>query len=95
MGRAEITNGDTTWVVARRRPRRHSNIDDALTAALPTTALGIVEVGQPTARVHADEALCLARFFDKHAHRLTVSCDGTWNFPVNQTESIAPLERAS
>lgn len=94
MGRAEITNGDTTWVVADGA-LVDTRTSTTLTAALPTTALGIVEVGQPTARVHADEALCLARFFDKHAHRLTVSCDGTWNFPINQTESIAPLERAS
>ena len=47
MGRAEITNGDTTWVVADGA-LVDTRTSTTLTAALPTTALGIVEVGQPT-----------------------------------------------
>jgi hypothetical protein len=33
-------------------------------------------------REQIDEALCLARFCDKRADRLTVRCSGTWAFPI-------------
>ena len=94
LGRAEITHGDTTWIVADGT-LVDTRTATTLTAALPTSPLGTVEVGRPTPREHADEALCLAKFFDKHAYRLTVSCDGAWTFPIAQTESIPPLERAA
>ena len=94
LGRAEITNGDTTWIVADGA-LVDTRTATTLTAALPTLPLGTVEIGSPTPREHADEALCLAKFFDKHAHRLTVSCDGAWRFPIAQTDAIPPLERAA
>lgn len=94
LGRAEITHGDTTWIIADGA-LVDTRTATTLTAALPSGPLGTIEVGRPVPREHADEALCLAKFFDKHATRLTVTCDGQWRFPIAQTEAIPPLERAA
>ncbi len=80
-GRAEITLGATTWIVDRGR-LVDVRTEATLTAALPVAALGTVEPDRPVGREHADEALCLAKFFDKHAIRLTVTCAGHWLFPL-------------
>ena len=93
-GSAEITNGDTTWTIAAGA-LVDTRTATTLTAALPLAALGTIDLDRPVARVHADEALCLAKFFDKHAHRLAVACDGSWTFPIASTEDIAPIERAA
>lgn len=94
IGDAEITLDSTTWIVAGGRlvDVRSSG---QLTAALPVESLGEITPGQPTPREHADEALCLAKFFDKRAERLLVSCSGTWSFPVHATTEIPPLPRAA
>ncbi len=94
LGRAEITHGDTTWIIADGA-LVDTRTATTLTAALPTGPLDKIELGRPVPREHADEALCLAKFFDKHANRLTVTCDGHWRFPIAQTETIPPLERAA
>jgi DNA polymerase-3 subunit epsilon len=94
LGRAEISDGDTTWIVADGA-LVDTRTTTTLTSALPVPARGHIEPGRPAPRAHCDEALCLAKFFDKHAHRLTVSCDGTWAFPIAQDERIPPLERAA
>ena len=78
--RADITLGDTTWTIDRGRLVDATKIG-TVGRALPIAA------PEPTAdpvlgRHHIDEALCLARFFDKHSTRLTVSADGPWLFPV-------------
>lgn len=93
IGSAEIGHGDTTWILADGHLVDTRTIS-TLTAALPIGPLGRIVVGQPVAREHADEALCLARFFDRHADRLTVQCTGTWGFPLNEN-TIDPLERAA
>ena len=46
-GSAEITIGDTTWIIGRRRARRHPHRPTTLTAALPAAPLGTVEIGRP------------------------------------------------
>jgi DNA polymerase-3 subunit epsilon len=94
VGRAEVTHGDTTWIVADGALVDTRTVT-TLTAALPAASLGTIEHGRPVSRDHADEALCLAKFFDQHALRLTVTCDGVWRFPIVQTEAIPPLERAA
>ena len=94
LGRAEITHGDTTWIIADGA-LVDTRTASTLTAALPTAPLGAIEIGRPAPREHADEALCLAKFFDRHAHRLSVSCDGAWRFPISQTDATPPLERAA
>ncbi len=91
---AEVTVRDTTWIIADGH-LVDTRTATTLTAALPIGPLGSITVGEPTPREHADEALCLAKFFDKHADTLAVTCTGTWRFPVESTEAIPPLERAA
>ncbi len=91
---AEVTHGDTTWILSEGH-LVDTRTNTALTSALPVGPLGSIVVGQPVPREHADEALCLAKFFDKHAARLDVVCAGVWRFPINMNEKIAPLERAA
>ncbi|BAN02223.1 DEDD exonuclease domain-containing protein [Ilumatobacter coccineus] len=94
IGDAEVTLGDTTWVVSAGR-LVDVRAAGRLTAALPIEALDVIESGRPTPRVHADEALCLAKFFDKRAEQLHVSCSGAWSFPVHATTEIPPIPRAA
>jgi DNA polymerase-3 subunit epsilon len=81
-GRAEITDGTTTWVVDRARLVDVA-VSGATTAALPVAAPDPPEPGSPLPRHLSDEALCLARHFDRHAARLAVRCDGEWQFPLS------------
>jgi DNA polymerase-3 subunit epsilon len=93
-GHAEVTHGTTTWIIAEGH-LVDTRTDTTLTSALPTSALGTIEIGQPVQREHADEALCLAKFFDKHAERLTVTSSGDWCFPIASSENIPPLQQAA
>ncbi len=93
-GRAEVTIGDSTWIVDRARllDVRH---DGRLTAALPVAPPEASDDEAPLHRHHIDEALCLARFFDKRADAASVSCRGEWVFPVGTSEEIPKLPRAA
>ncbi|MFK8022381.1 MAG: DEDD exonuclease domain-containing protein [Ilumatobacter sp.] len=93
-GRCEITNGEITWVIDNGH-LVDTRTSCTLTAALPVGPHGSVVSDSPTSREHADEALCLAKFFDKHAARLTVRSDGEWRFPIDATTEIPPLQRAA
>jgi DNA polymerase-3 subunit epsilon len=80
-GRAEITLGDSTWVIER------AQLIDAFRCgtagpALPVAAPEPPNDGTVLSRSHIDEALCLARFCNKRADQLTVKCSGTWLFPI-------------
>jgi DNA polymerase-3 subunit epsilon len=94
MGHAEITRGDVSWIV-ENGTLVDTRTATTLTTALPITALGRATPGRPIPTEHADEALCLAKFFDKHHERLTVTCSGEWGFPINASETIQPLDRAA
>jgi DNA polymerase-3 subunit epsilon len=91
-GRAHITLGDATWTIESGRLVDATSIG-SVGRALPIAA------PEPTAdpvlgRHQIDEALCLARFFDKHAARLTVSADGSWMFPIgDRVPDLAALAR--
>ena len=80
-GRAEITLGDSTWVIEQ------AQLVDAFRSgaagpALPVAAPDPPNDGTVLLRSHIDEALCLARFCNKRADRLTVRCSGEWLFPI-------------
>ncbi len=78
--RADITLGDTTWTIERGQlvdATRTGTVGRALPIAAPEPTADLV-----LGRHQIDEALCLARFFDKHAARLTVSASGPWTFPI-------------
>ena len=74
---------------------------DATRIGTPGRALPIPPPEAATAAVlsreQIDEALCLARFCDKRVDRLTVSCSGTWVFPIGDRlpELSALVRRAA
>ena len=94
-GRCEVRRGEVTWVVDTARlvdVRVHGVAGRALPVAPPAS----VEPGRPLGRTQIDEALCLARFFDKHAATIEVaSCSGTWTFPIEVSDAVPKLDRRS
>jgi DNA polymerase-3 subunit epsilon len=86
--RCEIRRGDVTWVVDRAR------LVDVVVAgsagqSLPVAAPAAVEADRPLGRQQIDEALCLARHFDKVAGQVdVVACTGTWSFPIDVSFAI-------
>ena len=79
-GHAEVSLGDSTWIIDRGRlldATRTGTVGRALPVSPPDVCLDPV-----LPRDQVDEALCLARFFDKRAERLHVRCSGAWTFPV-------------
>lgn len=92
-GRCTVTNGSVTWEIDRARL-----IDVAVTGqvahALPVAPPDPVDGDRPLGRAQIDEALCLARYFDRCADRLSVvRCSGTWNFPVGVSDELPRLDR--
>jgi DNA polymerase-3 subunit epsilon len=90
-GRVSVRRKGTTWVVDAARL-----VDVAITGevgrALPVDAPDAPEHGRPLRRFQVDEAVCLAKYFDKHAHELeVVSCDGVWQFPIEAHDVIPRL----
>jgi DNA polymerase-3 subunit epsilon len=81
-GRCEVRRGGTTWVIDDARLVDVS-VADAVGRALPGAPPDVARPGMPLAAHQIDEALCLARYFDKHAGRLEVKgCTGMWQFPL-------------
>jgi DNA polymerase-3 subunit epsilon len=78
--RAEISFGESTWIIDRGR------LIDATRAGTAGRALPIPppdpSAAEVLSREQIDEALSLARFCDKRADRLVVRCSGTWRFPI-------------
>ena len=72
-----------TWIIDR------ASLVDVVVAgtagqSLPIAAPPAVESERPLGRQHIDEALCLARHFDKHADQVeVVACTGQWTFPID------------
>jgi DNA polymerase-3 subunit epsilon len=93
--RAEVSFGESTWIIDRGR------LIDATRIGAPGRALPVPPPEASTAAVlsreQIDEALCLARFCDKRADRLSVSCSGTWAFPIGDRlpELSALVNRAA
>ena len=87
--RCEVRRGDITWVIDQAR------LVDVVVAgsagqSLPVAAPAAAESGRPLGRHQIDEALCLAREFDKLADQVdVVACSGTWSFPLDVTSSTA------
>jgi DNA polymerase-3 subunit epsilon len=80
-GRAEISDDRSTWIVDGARltdATRIGSVGRALPVPPPDAAEHAV-----LSRHQIDEALCLARFCDKRAERLTVRCSGEWLFPIS------------
>ncbi len=91
--RAQITVKGTTWIV------EHARLVDVTQEGLATKTLPVeppdsVPLGTPLGREMIDEALVLAKFFEKHALSATATCSGDWDFPVAANDQIPHL-RAS
>ena len=90
--RCVVRRGDTTWVIDGAR------LVDVTTSgevgrALPVDPPEPSTADRPLTRHHVDEAICLAKYFDKHAGRVHVeSCSGTWGFPVSARDDMPRLD---
>lgn len=82
-GTVELRRGTTSWTIEGAR-LVDVTIRDEVGRALPVAPPAAPEPGRPLARDQVDEALCLARFCERHAARLEVlSVTGDWTFPVS------------
>ena len=91
-GRCTIRRGDVTWVIDRGRL-----VDVAIAGevgrALPVDPPEPPPPGRPLHRQQVDEALCLAKYLDRHAHRLDIDeCSGSWQFPIDSTAEMPRLD---
>jgi DNA polymerase-3 subunit epsilon len=90
-----VRRGATTWVID------HARLVDAANAgtvgrALPVDPPEPPVAGRPLSRHHVDEALCLAKYLDRHADRVeVVSCTGRWQFPVAACDDVTRLGSVS
>ncbi|MAT04480.1 MAG: hypothetical protein CL424_05490 [Acidimicrobiaceae bacterium] len=81
-GRCVVRDGDRSWVIEYGR-LVDVVVDGTAGRALPVDAPDAVAAGRPLPRRHVDETLVLAKYFDKHAHRLEITtCSGEWRFPL-------------
>ena len=79
-GHAEVTDGTTAWTIDGARLVGAARLG-TVARELPVPAGD--PVGSLLSRHQIDEALCLGRFCEKRAARLTVQCSGDWTFPVS------------
>jgi len=83
VGRCTVRRADRGWIVDRGRLVDTVVVGSA-GGALPVGPPDPPPPGRPLGRRHVDEALVLAKFFDKHADGLRVdACTGTWSFPID------------
>jgi DNA polymerase-3 subunit epsilon len=78
---AEVGDGRSRWTIDRARlvdAVREGTVSRAMPVPPPEPACGAV-----LSRHQIDEALCLARFCEQRADRLSVTCTGRWLFPVS------------
>ncbi|MEJ7800254.1 MAG: hypothetical protein WKF60_07030, partial [Ilumatobacter sp.] len=90
--RCVVRRGAVSWVVDRGR-LVDVTISGEVARALPVDPPETPVDGRPLRRAHIDEALCLAKYFDKHAARIdVVSCTGSWRFPLRADIGMPTLE---
>lgn len=90
--RAQISVAGTTWIVEHARLVDVTR-EGSATKALPVEPPEAVPLGTPLSREMIDEALVLAKFFEKHAESTLATCTGDWDFPVAANDRIPPLAR--
>ncbi len=92
--RCVVRRRGVSWVIDSGR-LIDTTISGEVGRALPVDPPEAPCEGRPISRQHVDEALCLAKYFDKHAAQLeVVSCSGTWRFPLDASStSITRLDR--
>jgi len=94
-GRLVVRRGDTEWVLDHGRLVDVA-VSGEVARALPVDPPEAPEPGRPLGRRQVDEALCLAKYLDKHAARVDVSsCTGTWAFPIGASDELPRLTSPS
>lgn len=90
-GRCVVRRGDRTWVIDDAR-LVDASIRGEVGRALPVDPPDAPVPDRPLTRDHIDEALTLAKHFDKHAASLTVlECTGEWRFPISASDQLPRL----
>lgn len=92
--RVDVKIGDSTWIV------EHARLVDASRVGLPSRSLPVQPPPatpdlSPLPRDAIDEALVLARFFERHADQATITCSGDWDFPVAASDKVPPIARVT
>lgn len=91
LERCVVRRGDTTWVLDRGRLVDVS-VHGLAGRALPADPPEPVPADRPLTRTTVDEALVLAKFLDRNAHRIEVlECSGEWTFPVAGSDEVPRL----
>ena len=92
-GRCVVRRGGVSWVIDRGRLVDVTVVGE-VGRSLPVDPPDPPDEGRPLGRSHVDEALCLAKYFDRHAGRIEVtSCSGTWSFPLAEPTDLRELCR--
>jgi hypothetical protein len=89
--RVEIRDGDSTWLI------EHARLLDATTMGQPGRDMPVpppaaITPGQVVPASQIDESLCLARFCDARAERISVVCTGRWEFPLPPATALSRLD---
>ncbi|MEX2627117.1 MAG: GIY-YIG nuclease family protein [Ilumatobacteraceae bacterium] len=91
-GTCTLRIGDTTWEIDRAR-LVDATRDGAVGRQLPVEPPDPAADHRPIGRRGVDEALCLARHFDRHAAEVSVvRCSGEWIFPVHVSDELPRLD---
>ena len=92
-GRCTVRHGDRAWVVDAGR-LVETTLTGSAGTALPVAPPDPPADGYTLGRRNIDEALVLAKHFDKHAARLVVeSCSGAWTFPLDANDAAGDQAR--
>ena len=90
--RCTVRRGGVSWVVDQGR-LVDVTISGEVGRSLPVDPPEPPRVGRPLHRQQVDEALCLAKYFDRHASRLdVVTCSGSWLFPLEAPTEMPRLD---
>jgi DNA polymerase-3 subunit epsilon len=90
--RCTVRRDGVTWVIDRAR-LVDVTMSGEVGRALPVDPPDAPADGRPIRRQQVDEALCLAKYFDRHAARLdVVTCSGAWRFPLGDAAQMPRLD---
>ncbi|MEM8619868.1 MAG: DEDD exonuclease domain-containing protein [Actinomycetota bacterium] len=87
-GQVDVHRGDVVWHIDGAR-LLDVTVRGTVGRALPIEAHDAPPTDQPLPRTLIDEALCLARFIERHHATLQVKCDGEWRFPLDHPQLLA------
>ena len=94
-GAVTVRHQGRTWMIDEGR-LIDAAADGQVSRSLPVAPPASPVDGAPLSRHSIDEALCLAKFFDKHAGRVeVVACEGTWRFPINASDELQRLDHSA